>query len=287
MPPNLLSGSTEPLTPDVERDLIKAYQETADPRALDALVRAHLRLVASIANEYVRHGVPVDDLWGAGCAGLMTAIARYDTRYGNLLITYATPWIRRYMREAIADHAGLVRLPDTAVAARRQIARTRHRMEGERLGSVPDREAAQHTVHMRLITAGAAARYHLANAMYCHLDARVPHDPTRDRNLRRAVTVADLLVADTPPDGPDPWQLDRMRHALAAMADRCRAVIARHYGLDGSAPQTFAEIAADLTVSRQRVHQLHDEAIAKLRRAALSSHRHATRSAAAGRRRAV
>ena len=280
MPPNLLSASTEPLTPDVERDLIRAYQETADPRALDTLVRANLRLVASIANEYVRHSVPTDDLWSAGCAGLLTAIARYDARYGTPLITYATPWIRRCMRDVVSYHAGIVRLPDSALEARRHIARTKHRLECQRLRHVPDQEAAQHTAHLRLITVGAAARYHLANAIDCHLDAEVPHDPTRGRDLHRSLTIADLLVADPPPDSPDPGLLDRMCHALATMDDRLCTIITRHYGLDGSQPQAYAEIAAGMSLSRQRVHQLHDRAIGKLRRAVLSSNWHATRCAA-------
>ncbi|MBX3269400.1 MAG: sigma-70 family RNA polymerase sigma factor [Sandaracinaceae bacterium] len=245
---------------DTERELLRRIQENGDPRALDALLVSHVRLVLSIAQKYRRHGLPVDDLVAEGNLGLVEAARRFDRARGTRFSTYAAWWVRALIRRYTIANRRIVGAPSTRAARRllSNLRETQRRLAAE-LGR-------------------AATREEIARA----LDVSVEDVATVDAALSgRDVSLAPTpegLVIELACDRASPEETaaaaelrahnERSVHdALERLERRERLIIERRL-LDDDR-ETLADIGAELGLSRERVRQLELRARQKLRAALL------------------
>jgi RNA polymerase sigma factor (sigma-70 family) len=225
---------------------------------LARLIEEARRLVPICARSYFGRGVPFDDLVGAGNVGVVEAAYRYDPTRGVNFASYAVWWIRRAMSAAIERESNLVIVPRYSRERRRRIL--------EVMGARRDHESAPET------NAAIGAKIGLTEdqverAMTCWSVILSLDTPTRAESTR---TLGDSLAA---PDHEEPdavalsaelWQ--RAGAAISALSERQRTVLTLRYGLGGIEPATLTDISEVLGISRERVRQIENEALAELRR---------------------
>jgi RNA polymerase primary sigma factor len=228
-----------------------------DMRAKQQLVEANLGLVHAVARRFHGSGVPLDDLVQEGTIGLTRAAELFDPEQGARFSTYAAWWIRRSIRDAIAD-AKVIRIP---AKANRQLAAVR-RAEADlkRLG--PGRASDAAVAQLTELSTKTVQSLRTAAQVTASLDQPVGEDTT---------PLADL-VAD--PHGIDPAdaaiaheQRERVWAMLRLLPKRHRAVVVRRYGLIGGHVQSHAEIGSALGVGEERSRQLERESLHRLRSA--------------------
>lgn len=249
------------LTAAQERELA-ARIEQGDAAARDALVRANVRLVASIARRYVGRGLATEDLMQEGTIGLVRAVDKFNYRRGYRFSTYATHWIRQAISRGLANHGRSIRLPAHVVDTLSHIHRVEEELSG-RLGRTPTyHELAQASQ----ITETRLVRFLQNTTPPISLDAPSGEDTDRD--------LADVLLADG--EG-SPQSIaftnmvsDEVRSALAQLTDRERDVMVLRFGLSGEDPMTLERTGARLQITRERVRQIEAKALAKLREPSVS-----------------
>ena len=244
-----------PLDREQEVELARRARE-GDTRALEQLVNANLRFVVSVARRYVRHGVPLDELVNEGNLGLIHAARRFDESRGVRFVSYAVWWIRRAILAALTRDARIVHVPAGRLEEARRVAAA-----GRRLSQRMGRGARPHEVAAELGLSAGAVRDALALR---HADV----------SLDAPVATADssLLELISDGSGDDPWDrvdgdalIGALRHGLLRLPEREAQVVQRYYGLEGQEPETLAEIAGTLGISRERVGAIRDTALARLR----------------------
>ncbi len=240
-----------------------------DFAARQAMIEHNLRLVVSIAKNYMGRGLPLIDLIEDGNLGLMHAIDKFDPDRGFRFSTYSSWWIRQSIQRALMHQARLVRLPVHVVRDLNQVLRTRRALEaqaahfgdGDRAGVRIEELASA----LGRPVADVAALLNLAE-MPASLDAPVD----------RASTEADaetLLDAVADEQSVDPMSLalgheveTLLSHGLDSLNAREREVLVGRYGLGAREAETLEVLAARLKLTRERVRQIQQEALAKLRR---------------------
>lgn len=244
-----------PLDREQEVELARRARE-GDTRALEQLVNANLRFVVSVARRYVRHGVPLDELVNEGNLGLIHAARRFDESRGVRFVSYAVWWIRRAILAALTRDARIVHVPAGRLEEARRVAAA-----GRRLSQRMGRGARPHEVAVELGLSAGAVREALALR---HTDV----------SLDAPVAAEDSSLLELIPDGSgdEPWDrvdgdalLDALRHGLLRLPEREAQIVRRYYGLEGQEPETLAEIAGTLGISRERVGAIRDTALARLR----------------------
>jgi RNA polymerase primary sigma factor len=228
-----------------------------DQEAVDRLITSNLRFVVSVALEYQGRGIPLSDLIAEGNVGLMEALKRFDEKRGFKFISYAVWWIRQAILNA------LKRTSSVAMPANRQedmdrLARRWGQMTQE-LGRVPTLEEVAKDMQI--------SRKRAERALRCvrpDLSLESPLDPASDQ------TLLQVLEAEDPE--PDLQVLERDRLELLSESMSCcldqreSEVIRAYFGLDGNDRRTLGEIGSTLGVTRERVRQIRNRALAKLRR---------------------
>lgn len=251
-------GKVELLTPEEEVALAARIRE-GDEGARQRMIRANLRLVVHIAAEYARLGLPLLDLISEGNIGLMKAVDRFDPGKGGKLSTYAAWWIKQGIRRALANQGKTVRLPSHLVEKLFRFRREQERMIKE-LGRMPtDGELARRMGVGR----GVVAQWRRVALQTASLDA--PFGGSGGEDPR---TLADGLAAkgETPAEALVSEQLkEEMRKHLDELGEREREILTRRFGLDGKAEETLGEVGKRLGVSRERVRQLQERALGRLR----------------------
>lgn len=244
-----------PLDREQEVELARRARE-GDTRALEQLVNANLRFVVSVARRYVRHGVPLDELVNEGNLGLIHAARRFDESRGVRFVSYAVWWIRRAILAALTRDARIVHVPAGRLEEARRVAAA-----GRRLSQRMGRGARPHEVAVELGLSAGAVREALALR---HTDV----------SLDAPVVAEDSSLLELIPDGSgdEPWDrvdgdalIDALRHGLLRLPEREAQIVRRYYGLEGQEPETLAEIAGTLGISRERVGAIRDTALARLR----------------------
>jgi RNA polymerase primary sigma factor len=244
------------LTPEQEVKLARQIRR-GDQRARTEMVSANLRLVVKIARDYVNVGLPLLDLISEGNIGLMKAVERFDPRKGSKLSTYASWWIRQSIKRALANQTKTIRLPIHLVEKIGKIRRVSSQMT-EELGREPTDEELADEIGLSTskITALKSAALRPAS-----LD-----EPIQDGE---SFQYSDI-VSDEESDNPfetlrDKDLLEEIDEVLETLDHRERVIINMRFGLGGQDPKTLEEIGVNLGVTRERIRQLQNGALTRLR----------------------
>ena len=241
-----------------EREQLEQLVEDGE-RARRHLIECNLRLVVSVARRYLNRGLSFMDLVQEGNIGLQIGVDKYDWRRGFRFSTYVYWWIRQAMTRALADQSRTIRLPVHAVELLSKVTR----LERELLaatGVVPSLEEVAERLGLepeRIIEAKRAAQAPLS------IEAPLGDDS----DLTRGDMLGDESAAQAVHRSAERHELsERLSAALAALDPRERAVLRMRFGLDRSDERTLTEVAELLGVSRERIRQIEQAALAKLRR---------------------
>jgi len=248
------------LTPllTAEQEIAMARRVRAgDEAAMQELVKRNLRFVISVAKKYQNRGLALVDLIGEGNVGLLTAARKFDPDHGVKFISYAVWWIRQAILAAIARHGRSVRVPLNRTADLSRIVRASEALRQDLSREPTPEEVARATELSVEVVQSLAA----LNAADVRLDA--PLDPDGERSLvdRFSVDeygeVEDQVIAT--------FLSDQINAALRTLPPRDARVLQLYFGLDGGREHTLEEIGGMFGVTRERVRQLRDRALKRLR----------------------
>ncbi len=244
----------------------QAYRDAMALR--DEFVRANLRLVVTMARRYDRGGMPLADLIQEGNLGLMHAVARFDYRRGLRFSTYACWWIRHAIGRALADKARAVRIPVHMLEAQQQLEKVRQTLLGE-LGRPPTPQELAKAARVPLAKLNQMHRYIMGQPM--SLDRPVHDDD--DRTFGDTMADPDSeehSPADDMTTATLTTQIKKLLHYLSPIeAD----VLTKRFGLGDDEERTFREIGDQYHLSRERIRQIQNSALDKLKRALEREHR--------------
>lgn len=245
------------LTPDEEVKLARRIQR-GDQRAREHMIRANLRLCVKIARDYEHHGVPLLDLVNEGNIGLMKAVDYFDPTKGAKFSTYSSWWIKQAIKRAVANQSRTIRIP---IHLRDRIAhfwRTHTRLHDE-LGREPSDEEIADEMGLPLNRIKKMRRAMLSTIS---LDAQLGDD---DSSTVSEV-VADERSSTAYQDLDQRTRTDLVRELLDRLNDRELTILRERFGLDGGSEQTLEEVGDMFNLTRERIRQLQNIALAKLRK---------------------
>jgi RNA polymerase primary sigma factor len=249
-------GRFKRLTPQEEMELAARIKK-GDSEARDRMIQANLRLVVKIACSYEGIGVPLLDLISEGNIGLMRAVERFDPSKGAKLSSYGALWIKQAITQALANQSKTIRLPVHVVGKLSKMHRASWRLQ-EELGREPsDEELA---VELRT-SASRLTQMRIAATRPASLDAQMD-----EHSGSYAETIADEK-AETPYEKLEVKTVAEMlRDMIKTLNRRQRTILHLRFGLNGEPPKSLEEIGKELGVTRERVRQLQNAALARLRR---------------------
>jgi RNA polymerase primary sigma factor len=253
----LYEVSQTPLLTTPQEIAIAKLVRQGDPEAMHELVKRNLRFVISVAKKYQNRGLPLTDLIGEGNVGLLTAARKFDPDQGVKFISYAVWWIRQAILASLARQGRTVRVPLNRTADLSRIVRTAEALRQE-LRREPTPEEISNATGLSLDVVQSLAALNTADV---RLDA--PLDPEGDRSLIERFVAEDQ--ADAEEQAMDKFLTDEIEHALETLPSRDAKVLRLYFGLDGGREHTLEEIGGMLGVTRERVRQLRDRALKRLR----------------------
>ena len=244
------------LTPEEEKDLARRAK-AGDTQAQSELVRRNLRFVVSVAKQYSKGGVPFEDLVNEGNMGLIRASRRFDVDRGYRFISYAVWWVRQAILQYVAEQSRTVRLPLNKSARLIKVNKASV-MLSQQYGREPTHEEL--AAHLGLKTSEVEKILSMPTTQFS-ID-----EPSEGRDHEFQV---DTLADETSP-GPEDATIESTRnedieHALAGLNTREEDILKLYFGLGGSEPHTLEEIGQVYRLTRERVRQIRDRAIWRLR----------------------
>jgi RNA polymerase primary sigma factor len=249
-------GQVKLLTPAEEIALAKRIKR-GDKAAREQMIKANLRLVVKIARDYEDLGLPLLDLINEGNIGLMKGVERFDPKKGAKLSTYASWWIKQAIKRALANQSKTIRLPVHVVDKVAHIRRAETQLREAFDREPTDEEVAEHLD----LDARRVRQYREASRAPLALDAPIGDDDS---------SVVSEIVADTNAAAP----FDRLvretdtallQEALATLDERESKILAMRFGLDDGEEQTLEQVGEHFGVTRERIRQIQEEALKKMR----------------------
>lgn len=239
-----------------EGELARRIRE-GDQEALDTLVRSNLRFVVSVAKKYQNQGVNLSDLINEGNLGLIRAAHKFDETKGIKFISYAVWWIRQAILQALAEQSRLIRVPLNRAG-------TLHRI-GKRASALLQ-ELGREATHAEIAKGMELTEEEVAKTMsisQTHLSLDAPMTPGEDNRL------LDYL-ADSVNPTPDEEMFGKaltqsIAEALNGLKEREAKILRLYFGLESEEPMTLEEIGAALNITRERVRQIKEKALSRLR----------------------
>ncbi len=253
-------GKIPLLSSEEEYDLAKKIYEEKDEFSKNLLVNANLRLVVSIAKKYIGRGLSFLDLIQEGNMGLMKAAGRFDYTKGYKFSTYATWWIQQSITRAIADKARIIRLPIHMIESLGKIRRATIDLTTE-LGHAPTKQEIAYRLGVPVSKLTA-----IVKSAQSTISMETPANSSEDSSK-----IADFIVDEdsiAPENRVSQENLfDDIRKMLNQLSPKERDVLILRYGLDNNgAKKTLDEIGSQYGVSRERIRQIENRAIAKLKK---------------------
>jgi RNA polymerase primary sigma factor len=246
------------LTPQNEIALAKKIR-VGDTNARNEMIQSYLRLVVTIAQDYLNLGLPLADLISEGTIGLTKAVERFDPAKGATLSTYAALWIKQSIIAGLSNQVKTIRLPIHLVQKVSKIRRLAFELAND-LGREPtDDELAEELG----LPAGRVAELRNSFARPTSLDA--PIDDGESNELSEI--IADEQTHTSYDSLCDRDLRAHLKAALQVLDDREKEIVLQRFGLDGGQPKTFDQIGELIGLTRERVYQLQQSAVSKLRRA--------------------
>jgi RNA polymerase primary sigma factor len=257
-------GRVDLLTPDEEIDLAKKIKSNSavSQGALEKLTKANLRFVVSVAKQYQNQGLSLGDLINEGNLGLIKAAKRFDETRGFKFISYAVWWIRQSILQALAEQSRIVRLPLNRVGALNKIGKKFSELEQSY-----EREPSA----SELATELDMTLFEVADTLKIsgrHISVDAPFAQGEDNRL------LDVIQDDRQPTPDNTLMTESLRvevrRALATLSEREAEVIRLYFGLDREHSLTLEEIGEKFNLTRERVRQIKEKAIRRLRHASRS-----------------
>jgi RNA polymerase primary sigma factor len=254
-------GKVDLLTADEEVVLAKLIR-AGDKLALEKLTKANLRFVVSVAKQYQNQGLSLSDLINEGNLGLIKSAQRFDETRGFKFISYAVWWIRQSILQALAEQSRIVRLPLNRVGSLNKISRTFSQLEQKYEREPTPEELAE------VLEVSADEVRDTMKVSGRHISVDAPFVKGEENSL------LDVLENSSEEKPDDELMHDSLRkeirRSLATLTDREADVILLYFGLNGVHPMTLEEIGAQFHLTRERVRQIKEKGIKKLRQSSRS-----------------
>ena len=247
----------DPLSAEQEREIAAKIRQ-GDRRALDKLIKANLRFVVSVSRNYQNQGMSLVDLINEGNLGLIKAAKRFDENKNFKFISYAVWWIRQAILQGLADHSRIVKIPLNRVATIHRVGKARIALE-QKLNRLPNaREIAE---ELEISEEDVINSIQIGSS-HASLDA-----PLNDDSSGSLIDI----ISDDQADRTDDTTMQNARSGevdrlLSLLTDREREVVKLYFGIDEDTSYTLEEIGQRAGITRERVRQIKDTALVKLRR---------------------
>lgn len=246
------------ITPEEETVLAQKIK-LGDQRALDKLVQANLRFAVSVAKQYQHQGLSLPDLVNEGNLGLIKAAQRFDETKGFKFISYGVWWIRQSILQALAEQSRIVRLPQHKIGIYNKANKAYMAFEQEHEREPSTEELAE----MLEISESEVVNIFTSNTHHVSLDATV-HE-TED------IAMIDIMQDNNSPDTDHSLVDESLRTDLQrvvnALTLREAEIVSLYYGLEGNGTLTFEQIAERFDLTKERVRQIKERAVKRLRKA--------------------
>jgi RNA polymerase primary sigma factor len=257
-------GKVDLLTPEEEVDLAKRIKQ-GDQISLEKLTKANLRFVVSVAKQYQNQGLSLSDLINEGNLGLIKAAQRFDETRGFKFISYAVWWIRQSILQALAEQSRIVRLPLNKVGSLNKINKAFSQLEQEfEREPSPEELAAILEIETDEVktTLGVAARHVSVDAPFVEGEDNSLLDVLENTNTARTDSQLEYLES-----------LRReIERSLSTLTDRQKQVLKLYFGIGNEHSMSLEDIGDKFGLTRERVRQIKDKAINKLRSTTRSKH---------------